>query len=129
MMLINTNKYIILFYSWNYTMKTFKELMEAGSSKKPAFGHNDGSSFAVNVKSVSSNDFLSRSFGQQLSDAKIVGDWKKTAKKAYVGAKGKSTLTAVKNWVKEKNPSEFYARWKSDSQSFKDDSVEIFYKG
>jgi len=36
-------------------------------------------------------------------------------------------MPSVKKWVKEMNLSEFYAMWKKDSSSYKDDSVEIFY--
>ena len=31
-------------------------------------------------------------------------------------------------WVKENKPSEFFASWEKDSSSYKDDSVEIFFK-
>lgn len=34
-------------------------------------------------------------------------------------------MTAVKEWVKENKPSEFFASWEKDS-SYKDDSVEYF---
>ena len=36
-------------------------------------------------------------------------------------------MTAVKEWVKENKPSEFYALWEKESSFYKDDSVEIFF--
>jgi hypothetical protein len=67
-------------------------------------------------------------FGRQLGDLRKVQEWKKSAKSTHVGSKGKATLPAVRKWVKEVKPSEFYAKWKMDSPNYKDDSVEIFYK-
>ena len=96
--------------------------------RKASFGSNDGMSFAVSIDSLSNNDFLTRSFGQQLGDLRIVQEWKKSAKTNHVLAKGKPTMAAVKKWAKENKPSEFYARWKRDSSSYKDDSVEVYYK-
>jgi len=107
---------------------SFNESLEEARGKKPAFGTSDGFSYAVNIPTLDSNEFLKMPFGRQLDDSRKVGEWKKTAKKAYVGAKGKGTLPSVKKWVKENKPSEFYAKWKMDSSSWKDDSVEIFYK-
>jgi hypothetical protein len=98
--------------------------------KKAAFGTNksDKFSYAVNIPLLDNNDFINMPFGRQIDDAKKVMEWKKDAKKGYVSAKGKATLPAVKKWIKENNPSEFYAKWPMDSGSYKDDSVEIFYK-
>ena len=107
---------------------SFNESLEEARGKKPAFGTSDGFSYAVNIPTLDSNEFLKMPFGRQLDDSRKVGEWKKTAKKAYVGAKGKGTLPSVKKWVKENKPSEFYAKWKMDSSNYKDDSVEIFYK-
>ncbi len=101
-------------------------------SVRPAFGRSDGrsdgTSYAVKVDSLSSNDFLSQPFGRQLDDMKKLRAWKETASKAHAGAKGKSTMPAVRRWVRENKPAEFYARWKSDGPMWKDDSVEIYYK-
>lgn len=84
-------------------------------------------SFAIKIDGVDSL-FPLMPFGRQINDIQKIKKWKETAKKDYVDAKGKATLQAVKNWVKDNNPSEFYAKWESDSSSYKDDSVEIFYK-
>ena len=93
---------------------------------KPVFGSNDGNNYAVNVDGVD-NGFFKQSFGRQIDDIRRINAWKDTAKKGHVDAKGKPTKTAVRRWVNEVKPREFYAQWKSDSASWKDDSVEIYY--
>jgi hypothetical protein len=104
-----------------------KYLGEA-KGKKPSFGNNDGNSYAVKVDSLDSNEFYKQPFGRRIDDMKKVKEFMSSAKKGYVGSKGKPTMASVKKWVKEMKPSEFYAMWKQDSSSYKDDSVEIFYK-
>ena len=59
---------------------------------------------------------------------KKLKEFKTNSKSTRVDAKGKATMTAVKEWVKENKPSEFFASWQKDSSSYKDDSVEIFFK-
>ncbi len=109
-------------------MEYVKVKVKSARGRKPAFGHNDGFSYAVQIDNLDSNEFFKAPFGRQLSDLRKVQEWKKTAKSTHVGAKGKNTLTAVRKWAKETKPSEFYAKWKKDSSSWKDDSVEVFYK-
>jgi hypothetical protein len=101
------------------------DLLEA-KKDKPAFGSSGGFSYAVNVDGID-NEFLNQPFGRQLDSMKKVKEFMGKAKKGYAGAKGKSTLAAVKDWVKLNQPTQFYAKWKSDSSSYKDDSVEIYY--
>ena len=112
----------------NKLIEQIDNVLNEAKKRKPAFGTSDGSSYAVQINNLDSNDFPSQPFGRQMDDMKKVREWQKTAKKGYAGAKGKATLPAVKKWVKENQPSEFYAKWKADSGSWKDDSVEIFYK-
>lgn len=108
-------------------MIKFREILEA-KKPKPFFGTNDGMNYAVNLDgAVGGNNFPDRGFGGVVDNRNIIKDFKDKAKKGYVGAKGKGTLPSVKKWVKENNPSQFYASWKADSSSWKDDSVEIFY--
>lgn len=102
------------------------DLSEAKKKDKPAFGSSGGFSYAVNLNGVE-NEFFNQPFGRQLDAMKKVKEFTSKAKKGYAGAKGKSTLAAVKDWVKLNQPTQFYAKWKSDSSSYKDDSVEIFY--
>lgn len=100
--------------------------LEEAKKDKPSFGSSDGFSYAVNLNGVD-NEFLNQPFGRQLDAMKKVKEFTSKAKKGYAGAKGKSTLAAVKDWVKLNQPTQFYAKWKSDSSSYKNDSVEIFY--
>ena len=115
-------------------MKTFrewlneKELNEA-KVEKPYFGLNDTKkkNCAVQINGIE-NDFLTKPFGQQIDAMKKLKEFKTNAKSTRVDAKGKPTMAAVKEWVKENKPSEFFASWEKDSSSYKDDSVEIFFK-
>jgi hypothetical protein len=101
-------------------------VLSEAKKDKPAFGSSDGFSYAVNLNGID-NEFFKQPFGRQLDAMKKVKEFTSKAKKGYAGAKGKSTLAAVKDWVKLNQPTQFYAKWKSDSSSYKDDSVEIYY--
>ena len=74
--------------------------------------------------------FHQKSFGQSLDDYRLIDRFRKDpkTKSCHVGAKRRSTLAAVKEWVKDRKPSQFWARWQSDSNHFKHDCVEIFYQ-
>lgn len=109
---------------------TFRELLEGS---KPFIGKVKGDAgtfnYAINLpKSPDGNEFVKLPFGRQLATAKYLKEWKAGAKSDRVDAKGKATLQSVKDWVKENKSKEFYAKWTPDSSSYKDDSVEIFYK-
>ena len=105
-----------------------KELNEA-KVEKPYFGLNDtkNKNYAVQINGIE-NDFPSKPFGQQIDAMKKLKEFKTNSKSTRVDAKGKATMSAVKEWVKENKPSEFFASWEKDSSSYKDDSVEIFFK-
>jgi len=103
-----------------------KNFTEA-KGRKPAFGSADKFNFAVQVNGLDSNDFFKQPFGRTLGDMKKVQKFKETAKVASVGAKGKATKAAVRAWVKENKPTQFFAKWQKDSTNWKDDSVEIHY--
>ncbi len=101
---------------------------------KPAFGSvRDGDKtmmYAVKVEGLDNQDFLNQAFGRQLEDLKKINEFKKTAKKDWIGVKKKnvkSSMAEMKKWVKSVNPSEFYAKW-ADSPTYWDDSIEVFYK-
>ncbi len=57
----------------------------------------------------------------------MVEVFKAQAKKTHVPSKRKATFSSVKAWLQFINPSQFYANWPSDSPTYKDDSVEIWY--
>lgn len=108
----------------NYVhMKDITNVILAAS----AFGFDKEFNYAVNIKGVESR-FWEKPFGRQIDSLKIIRDFQKTAKKDYVSAKGKPTITAVKSWIKINKPLYFYAKWPKDSTNYKDDSVEIFYE-
>lgn len=108
--------------------KELKESLDEARGRKPAFGNSDGFSYAVQINSLDANDFFKQPFGRQLNDLKRVKQFKETAKSTFVDVKGKSIMPAVKQWVKDMKATEFYASWKQESSSYKDDSIEIWYK-
>jgi hypothetical protein len=103
-----------------------EDYMFEAKMPKTVFGSNDGFSYAVNLNGAD-NEFFKQPFGRQLDTLKKIKEFTAKAKKGSVGAKGKPTLAAVKDWVKMNQPTQFYAKWKMDSTSYKDDSVEIYY--
>lgn len=111
----------------------FKEYLNEqllSEGKSPSFGSSDGNNYAVKIDKLSSNDFYSQSFGRSMADRKLVRSFTEDpeTKTTHVNAKGKATLSSVKSWIKDIKPSEFYATWRKDSSSYKDDSVKLFYK-
>ena len=109
----------------------FREYLNEANTKqqKPYFGLNDTKkkNYAVQINGLE-NDFPSKPFGQQIDSMKKLKEFKQSAKSTRVDAKNKATMTAIKEWIKENNPSEFFASWEKDTSSYKDDSVEIFFK-
>lgn len=95
---------------------------------KAAFGTAGKMSYAIKLNSIDDNEFMKKSFAQQVPSIRAAREFMASAKKDYVDAKGKATLAAVKAWVKENKPSEFYSLWQMDSSFYKNDVVEIFYK-
>jgi hypothetical protein len=96
-------------------------------SQAAKFGTNDGFSWAVKLDCVD-NEFFKQVFGRRMDDMKKAKAFAESAKKYWVGAKGRSTLAAVKQWAKEEKPKQFFAMWKSDSDNWKDDSVCVAYE-
>jgi len=96
--------------------------VKAAIKKHEQFNH------AVKIDALQSNFFFEQPFGRRINDMRYIDNWKKEAKKAYVGAKGKATLAAVKRWIRENKPTEFFAHWRADCATWKDDVVEIYYK-
>lgn len=95
-------------------------------NQKAYIGTHDSFNYVVKVGGID-NTFPSKVFGQAMEDRKALVEWKKNAKFGCVGSKGKATLASVKRWVKENNPSEYYASWRADSSLYKDDCVDIYY--
>lgn len=95
---------------------------------KAKFGNNCGHNYAVKINNLESNEFFRLPFGRQLPDLRKVEAFCKECKTTHVGAKGKATMSAVRKWIKEWSPTEFYAQWRKDSSDYKDDSVKLFFK-
>ncbi len=82
-----------------------------------------GNSIAIKIDGIDDGEArLGTRNGMKAIDA-----FKKTAKKTYVDAKGKKTVPAVKKELKLQGAKQYYAKWKSDSPSYKDDSVEVWF--
>lgn len=93
---------------------------------KATFAKTRDFTYAYKVDGITPG-FHTAPFGRQLDDLKKARTFMESAKSYHVGAKHRSTLAAVREWVKEHKPSQFYAKWTSDSDNYKDDSVQIFY--
>jgi hypothetical protein len=85
-----------------------------------------GKNYAVKVDGVNPR-YYQQIFGRQLDDLKRINAFKLKAKSYHVGSKGKATLSAVRTWLKEQKPSQYFAVWTSDSSNYKDDCVEVWY--
>lgn len=86
--------------------------------------------YAIKINGVDGERLAGGNFGETITLNKMMKKAKESGnefKKEHIDAKGKGTLPAVKTWLKEKKPSQFYAKWQKDSSSYKDDSVEIKY--
>ncbi len=90
-----------------------------------AFGEAKGYKYAVKIDGVDGKRYIN-SFKEQVAKKSIVDKFLRNARKGYVDAKGKSTMAAVKRWVKENNPSQYYAKWR-EGAGYKDDVIEIYY--
>lgn len=102
------------------------KLKIASKKNKPSFGSSGEFNYAVKIDSLESNDFYERPFGRQLEDLKKVKNFKEESEKKFIGSKGIPTIKAVKEWIKENNPEQFYAQWRKDTKHYKSDVVEIW---
>lgn len=91
-------------------MKTFKDILNEAVKIKPAFGGNRDFNYAVKINGLNAQDFWTLSSPDKLSSSKKAREFTKKADWHVVDAKGKSTMKAVKDWVKKNKPSEFYAQ-------------------
>ena len=83
-----------------------------------------GNSIAVSIDGVHPNDAMKLNSRAVIT---AIDDFKKSAKVAYANAKGKKTIPAVKKELKMLGATQYYARWQSDSSSYTDDSVKIWF--
>jgi RecG-like helicase len=90
-------------------------------------GKDKNKSYAIKIKDVDDH-FFTLPLGRQIEDRKKISNFKKEAKKESISCKGRATLSAVRKWIKENKPAQFFASWQSDSTFYKDDVVEIYVK-
>jgi hypothetical protein len=93
-----------------------------------ASGEEDHWGYAVKIDGVE-NDFPRQPFGRQMEARAAVKQFQATAKRDWIGTKrrdGKRPLAEIKRWVKAVQPTQFYARWRTDVD---DDSLEVWYTG
>jgi hypothetical protein len=97
------------------------------AKRRPSFGTAEKKNYAVQINALDSNEFYKQSFGRSWDDRKRVDKFIDTAHTQYIDTKGMPTKKAVRDWVKNVKPDQFYASWTSDSKFYKDDNVKIYY--
>ena len=90
---------------------------------KAFYGTVDGVSYAFRVDGVDGGDFFGLPFGRRIEVTNKLMAFQYRAK--HVGYSDGSQK-AVKEWVKDIQPSQFFAFWRS-GRFHHDDYVEIFY--
>lgn len=116
--LLETNKDMIIDYKYN---------MNEAKTKDNFIGKSGKFNWAFKVDGIP-GDYPSLPFGHQIDYRKKFKTFKDSAKLVNIGSKGKATLASVKTWIKDNKPSEYYAKWTPDSSSYKDDTIELYYK-
>ena len=95
--------------------------------RKSFYGRTTGGrSCAFRVDGVDGT-FMGQKIGRQIDSLRMLKAFQDRAKVAYVDTKRKKPLSAVKEWVKENKPSQFFAVWTPETDFYHDDSIEIFY--
>lgn len=98
---------------------------------KAQYGSSDSDNktdYAVKIDSLDRNDFFKEPFGRAINDIRKVEPFKQSAKVGYIGCKHKANnMQAVKTWLKENKPSQFFASWKKQTSIYKDDVITIYY--
>ena len=91
--------------------------------RKSCYGSTGGRSYAFRVDGVDGT-FIGKTFGRQLETLRALKAFRDQA--THV-AHVKGSQRAVKEWVKENKPSQFFAVWTPETDFYHDDSIEIFY--
>lgn len=91
------------------------------------FGNAGKFSYAFEIEGVNPR-FIYEPFGRQLDDLKKVKEFQSIAKKGWIRCKHRrSNMAAVREWVKEVKPKQFWVKFPRQSANWKDDSVEIYF--
>jgi len=93
--------------------------------RKAFYGTVGERSYAFRVDGVDGAEFFGLHFVRRIpAFEKLIKFEAETAKHvAYV----KGSQKAVREWVREKKPSQFFAWWISETDFYKDDSIKICY--
>ena len=84
--------------------------------------------YAIKIDGIE-NDFPEFPLGRQMEGHEAVKRFKEVAKSTWLGTKrrkGMRPLAEIKKWIKEVQPSQFYAKWPTNVD---DDSVQLWYTG
>lgn len=95
-------------------------------TKTKTFVITDKISWAFSVDGIDVNT-PHMPFGRQIDEMRKALKFCETARHTWIDCKHKPTMQCVKKWVKEFKPVNFWARWNSDSEWYKDDSVQIYF--
>lgn len=83
-----------------------------------------------NIKTIMSDKQLNSGLGKVITASPAIKAWKedKTTKTGHVDCKRRSLTTGLSEFKKLYDVSEFFMLYRPETQFFKDDSVEIFYR-
>ena len=91
---------------------------------KACYGTVEGVNYAFRVNGVDGSEFFCLPWERRMEAINRLMAFQYRAK--HVGYSDGSQR-AVKEWVKDNQPSQFFAVWTSETDIYHDDSVEIFY--
>ena len=83
--------------------------------------------FKTPAITVSAKEFNSMPFGRQIEHFKQIESFKQSAKRNHFGQKGRSFSAGLKDFLKLYEAKEYYCI-NRNSENWKDDSTEIWYK-
>ena len=92
--------------------------------RKAYYGTVEGVSYAFRVNGVDGMSFFGLPYGRRMEVTNKLMAFQYRAK--HVGYSDGSQK-AVKEWVKDNQPSQFFAFWRSSGRFYHDDYIEIFY--
>ena len=92
--------------------------------RKAYYGTVEGVSYAFRVNGVDGAEFFGLPFGRRMEAINRLMAFQYRAK--HVGY-SEVSQKAVKEWVKDVQPSQFFAFWRSSGRFCHDDYIEIFY--
>jgi hypothetical protein len=108
-------------------------LKEMNNDNEPTFSSDDKFYYAYKVKGL--KPYFELGDNKTKTEGRIKANHFMTTTKSYEfvdpEGKGEKSLNAIKKWVKEFKPKEFYATWQKNSMgNFDeiDDGIKVYYK-